>query len=558
MSAEPDNKAGAKDFLGLAVLGRGREAANEAGDPPIWCQPERRHLGLHPPAAEGRRVSSAPSVTQFLDRDTRPEFAVQRDDPGAADLYLRSRRHRRDHSRTSRSRSSRSSSSDPGAAAWPHEERTGHCDERSDTGTGGAGNYTTSSLGRPRRRRRKNRSGGLRDLRSVNGADKVAMTWMWPVPTILHVGLVWIPTLASIRPVVHGLEGLGGLDTIEWIGLENYVKVFTNSSGFWPAIQNNMVLLVFLFIVPTALGISWRYPSTGTCAAPGSTRASYFPGRALAGAGRLHVAAASTQGPGPDPIGAGPQHGTSRPDRFRRPLRELLGDPGRDRLAAHRLHHGALPGRAEERRQLAARAAMLDGSNEWQVFRHVVFPSLKPINVVVAVITVIEALRAFDIIFVLNVPRKTEVLSILTTNNLSVERGRQRRPRFCLRHDPVHPLLRLRDLVRLPLRVNREERNERPQPPPHRRPRPGAPAPGAHPPAASCSTRSSPSTALHLAGPHRGRSIFASLRRSPRPCATASSPGRIVDPGQLPQRLGAGRHPRKYWNTARHPRPAVC
>ena len=68
-------------------------------------------------------------------------------------------------------------------------------------------------------------------------------------------------------------------------------------------------------------------------------------------------------------------------------------------------------------------AAMLDGSNEWQVFRHVVFPSLKPINVVVAVITVIEALRAFDIIYVLNVPRRTEVLSILTTNNLLGEGG---------------------------------------------------------------------------------------------------------------------------------------
>ena len=68
-------------------------------------------------------------------------------------------------------------------------------------------------------------------------------------------------------------------------------------------------------------------------------------------------------------------------------------------------------------------AALLDGSNEWQVFRHVIFPSLKPINVVVAVITVIEALRAFDIIYVLNTPRKTEVLSILTTNNLLGEGG---------------------------------------------------------------------------------------------------------------------------------------
>ena len=39
------------------------------------------------------------------------------------------------------------------------------------------------------------------------------------------------------------------------------------------------------------------------------------------------------------------------------------------------------------------------------------------------IITVLEALRAFDIIFVLNVPRKTEVLSILTTNNLLGEGG---------------------------------------------------------------------------------------------------------------------------------------
>ena len=44
------------------------------------------------------------------------------------------------------------------------------------------------------------------------------------------------------------------------------------------------------------------------------------------------------------------------------------------------------------------------------MFRRVIFPSLKPINVVVAVITVIEALRAFDIVFALNSPRGTEVM----------------------------------------------------------------------------------------------------------------------------------------------------
>ena len=47
-------------------------------------------------------------------------------------------------------------------------------------------------------------------------------------------------------------------------------------------------------------------------------------------------------------------------------------------------------------------AASIDGCNEGQAFRNVVLPALKPINVVVVVITVIEALRAYDIIAALN------------------------------------------------------------------------------------------------------------------------------------------------------------
>ena len=48
---------------------------------------------------------------------------------------------------------------------------------------------------------------------------------------------------------------------------------------------------------------------------------------------------------------------------------------------------------------------------------------MKPINVIVAVITVIEALRAYDIIFALKSPRGMEVLSILVTDNLIGEGG---------------------------------------------------------------------------------------------------------------------------------------
>ena len=68
-------------------------------------------------------------------------------------------------------------------------------------------------------------------------------------------------------------------------------------------------------------------------------------------------------------------------------------------------------------------AAAIDGCNEWQAFRRVVFPALKPINVVVVVITVIEALRAYDIVAALNEPRGTEVMGTLVTNSLLGEGG---------------------------------------------------------------------------------------------------------------------------------------
>jgi multiple sugar transport system permease protein/raffinose/stachyose/melibiose transport system permease protein len=47
-------------------------------------------------------------------------------------------------------------------------------------------------------------------------------------------------------------------------------------------------------------------------------------------------------------------------------------------------------------------AAAVDGASASQTFFRVVFPAMKPINIVVVVITVIEALRAFDIVYIIN------------------------------------------------------------------------------------------------------------------------------------------------------------
>src|SRR4030095_1465127 len=72
-------------------------------------------------------------------------------------------------------------------------------------------------------------------------------------------------------------------------------------------------------------------------------------------------------------------------------------------------------------------AALIDGANERQSFFKVIFPTLRPINIIVLVITVIEALRAFDIVYAINAGRNgLELLSVLGTANIIGEGSRSR------------------------------------------------------------------------------------------------------------------------------------
>jgi ABC-type sugar transport system permease subunit len=63
-------------------------------------------------------------------------------------------------------------------------------------------------------------------------------------------------------------------------------------------------------------------------------------------------------------------------------------------------------------------AARVDGATEVQTFFRVILPVMAPINVIIVVVTAIEALRAFDIAFIINQGKNgLELLSILIYNN---------------------------------------------------------------------------------------------------------------------------------------------
>ena len=70
-------------------------------------------------------------------------------------------------------------------------------------------------------------------------------------------------------------------------------------------------------------------------------------------------------------------------------------------------------------------AAAVDGANEVKTFFQVIFPVMRPINLIVLVIVVIESLRAFDLVWVINKGRNgLELISALVSQNVIGEATR--------------------------------------------------------------------------------------------------------------------------------------
>ena len=60
-------------------------------------------------------------------------------------------------------------------------------------------------------------------------------------------------------------------------------------------------------------------------------------------------------------------------------------------------------------------ASKVDGAGSWQSFRHVILPQLAPITVVVVVISIIDSLRAFDLVYVMTKGGPFNSSSVLAT-----------------------------------------------------------------------------------------------------------------------------------------------
>ena len=273
--------------------------------------------------------------------------------------------------------------------------------------------------------------------------DKRALFFMTGVPTLIHVVFVWIPAITTIVLSFTKWDGLAPFGKIKFLGFKNYWQIFTIfKDNIFPALFNNAVLLVFLFIGPTLLGVLLAYlldkSIRGTRIYQGIY---YFPvvlSLAVVGIIWKSVIYSPSQGMVNTVLGRTAEGHQidwigNQQKIFSFHVSGIVGGVGLSKnfaaiLVAIAWRHAGyimvlyLAGLKSVDPSLRE-AAAIDGCNEWQAFRRVVFPAMKPINIVVVVITIIEALRTFDIVAALNSPVGMQLTSLLVTRNLLGEGG---------------------------------------------------------------------------------------------------------------------------------------
>ncbi|MGC4812612.1 carbohydrate ABC transporter permease [Micromonospora sp. DT228] len=268
---------------------------------------------------------------------------------------------------------------------------------------------TTSTGGRRRR------------LRLLSRTDRVVITLMVLVPLLLVTGLVWMPAAATVLLSGTNWDGIGPLNEIEFVGARNYSDVVNIYPPFVPAIQHNLLWLAALFVIATPFGMFLAVLLDK------ELRGSRFYQTALYLPVVLSLALigfvwqllySRDQGLINAVFGSSIDwYGDSSVNIWA----VLVASGWRHVGYIMLLYLAGLKGVDPSLREAAA----VDGASESRAFFRVVFPVLRPINIIVLVVTVIESLRAFDLVWVVNKGRNgLELISALVTQNVVGEASR--------------------------------------------------------------------------------------------------------------------------------------
>jgi multiple sugar transport system permease protein len=246
----------------------------------------------------------------------------------------------------------------------------------------------------PGGRRRRNR------IRRLSKRDRIVIALMIGVPLLLDLALIWGPAVSTF---FYSFTNAHGAAPSKNIGTQNYHYMRTIDPDFWPAVRHNVIWLIEFTIIATPLGVLLAVLLDRGIRGSRIYQSIFFLPVMLS----LALIGIIWE------LMYGAQYGlingvlgkTSPNDAI-----NWLGNPKLNlwavlveatwRQAGYVmvLYLAGLKAFDPALRE----AATLDGANAWQLFWRVTFPTLRPINNVILVVTVIESLRAFDLVYVTN------------------------------------------------------------------------------------------------------------------------------------------------------------
>lgn len=257
-----------------------------------------------------------------------------------------------------------------------------------------------------------------RRRRAFSGKDKFTLGFFVGIPTTLHILLVWIPAIGTILLSFTYWTGIRFSD-IKWAGLANYDNILTGTPLFWEAIKNNVIWLLWFAFIATPLGILLAYQVDRKIRGHKFYESAFFVPVVLSLAVTGIIWNFMLQ-PGGFIQGL-----------FGRDIGNPIVIFGNYQINTYVImmiaswrHIGYimllyLAGLKSVDPSLRE-ASAIDGATEWQTFRKIILPTMKPVNIIIIVITVIDSLRAFDIVYILyGSSLGWPILGVLVFQNIS-------------------------------------------------------------------------------------------------------------------------------------------
>jgi multiple sugar transport system permease protein len=238
------------------------------------------------------------------------------------------------------------------------------------------------------------------------------------IPLLIDLAFIWGPAVAT---VILSFTDAHSVAPISFVGGRNYTFMRTVDPQFWPAIRHNVIWLIEFTIIATPLGILLAVLLDRGIRGSRVYQSIFFLPvmLSLALIGIIWQIVYSPQ------FGLinGLLHRTSPNDAI-----DWLGNPHLNlwavlleatwRQAGYVMVLYLAGLKAVD--PVLREAAALDGANAWQTFWRVIFPTMRPINIVILVVTVIESLRAFDLVYVTNGGTNgLELLSAMITQDIT-------------------------------------------------------------------------------------------------------------------------------------------